>query len=135
MAAAIRAGVAAAGGAFAVLLYGEFRLAASGEPPAQAGARLEDPRDMTELADVTGLPTLPGAQRLSQFMIYLAASPGSASAVSAVDRMTRQMVEGAPKVDLVRTSSFMSIRQAEPPAGPGCGHRLGVHPGRGGEAR
>jgi len=34
---------------------------------------------MTKLV-VTGLATLPGAQRLSQFMIYLAASPDGASA-------------------------------------------------------
>ena len=39
--------------------------------------------------------------------------------------VTRQMVDEALKVDLVRILSFRSIRQAEPPAGPGCGHRIG----------
>ena len=87
-------------GAFAALLSGELGLTISGEPPAQAGVRLEAPRDMTELVDITGLATLPGAQRLSQFMVYLAACPDGASAVSAADRMTRQMLEEALKVDL-----------------------------------
>ncbi len=87
-------------GAFAALLSGEFGLATSGEPPAQAGIRLEAPRDLTELVDIAGLATLPGAQRLSQFMVYLAASPDGASAVSVADKMTRQMLEEALKVDL-----------------------------------
>ena len=87
-------------GASAALLSGELGLAISGEPPVQAGIRLEALRDMTELVDITGLAALPGAQRLSQFMIYLAACPDGASAVSAADRMTRQMLEEALKVDL-----------------------------------
>ncbi len=87
-------------GAFAALLSGDLGLAISGEPPAQAGVRLEAPRDMTGLVDVTALATLPGAQRLSQFMVYLARCPDGASAVSAADRMTRQMLEEALKVDL-----------------------------------
>jgi hypothetical protein len=87
-------------GAFAALLSGELGLAVSGEPPAQAGIRLEAPRDMTELADITGLATLPGAQRLSQFMVYLTACPDGAGAVSAADRMMRQMLEEALKIDL-----------------------------------
>ncbi len=87
-------------GAFAALLSGELGLATSGEPPAQAGVRLEALRDMTELVDITGLATLPGAHRLSQFMVYLAACPDGAGTVSAADRMTRQMLEEALKVDL-----------------------------------
>ena len=87
-------------GAFAALLSGELGLATSGEPPAQAGIRLEAPRDMTELVDITDLATLPGAHWLSQFMIYLAACPEGASAASAADRMTRQMLEEVLKVDL-----------------------------------
>jgi hypothetical protein len=87
-------------GAFAALLSGELGLATSGEPPAQAGIRLEAPNDLTALVDITGLATLPGAQRLSQFMVYLAASPEGASAVSVADRVTRQMLEEALKVDL-----------------------------------
>jgi hypothetical protein len=87
-------------GAFVALLSGELGLATSGEPPAQAGIRLEAPRDLTELVDITGLAMLPGAQRLSQFMVYLAASPDGASAVSVADKMTRQMLEEALKVDL-----------------------------------
>ena len=55
---------------------------------------------MTELVDITGLATLRGAQQLSQFMVYLAACPDGAGAVSAADRMTRQMLEEALKVDL-----------------------------------
>ena len=55
---------------------------------------------MTELADITGLATLPGAQRLSQFMVYLTACPDGAGAVSAADRMMRQMLEEALKIDL-----------------------------------
>jgi hypothetical protein len=86
--------------AFAALLSGELGLATSGEPPAQAGIRLEATRDMAELVEVSGLATLPGAQRLSQFMAYLAASPNGASAVIAADRMTRQMLEESLKVDL-----------------------------------
>ena len=46
-------------GAFAALLSGELGLATSGEPPAQAGIRLEAPRDMTELVNITGLAALP----------------------------------------------------------------------------
>jgi hypothetical protein len=46
-------------GAFAALLSGELGLATSGEPPAQAGIRLEATRDMTELLDITDLTTLP----------------------------------------------------------------------------
>ena len=60
---------------FAVLLSGEVGLATTGVPPARAGIRLEAPRDMTELVDITGLAALPGAHRLSQFMVYLAACP------------------------------------------------------------
>jgi hypothetical protein len=85
---------------FAALLSGEFGLTASGDPPAQAGIRLEAPRDLKELVDIADLATLPGAQRLSQFMVYLAASPHGASAVSVADKMTRQMLEEALKVDL-----------------------------------
>jgi len=48
---------------------------------------------MTELVDVTDLAMLPGAQRLSQFMVYLAACPDGAGAVSVADRMRRQMLE------------------------------------------
>jgi hypothetical protein len=81
-------------------LSGELGLAISGEPPVQAGIRLETPRDMTELVDITGLAALPGAQQLSQFMVYLAACPDGASAASAADRMTRQMLEEALKVNL-----------------------------------
>jgi hypothetical protein len=55
---------------------------------------------MTELVDITGLATLPGAHRLSQFMVYLTTCPDGAGAVSAADRMTRQMLEEALKVDL-----------------------------------
>jgi hypothetical protein len=87
-------------GALAALLSGELGLATAGKPPAQAGIRLEAPRDLTELVDIAGLATLPGAQRLSQFMVYLAASPDGASAVSVADKMTRQMLEEALKVDL-----------------------------------
>ncbi|HEY7145021.1 MAG TPA: hypothetical protein VH637_12310 [Streptosporangiaceae bacterium] len=87
-------------GALAALLSGELGLATSGKPPAQAGIRLEAPRDLTELVDIAGLATLPGAQRLSHFMVYLAASPNGASAVSVADKMTRQMLEEALKVDL-----------------------------------
>jgi hypothetical protein len=87
-------------GAFAALLSGQLGLAISGEPPVQAGIRLETPRDMTELVDITGLAALPGAQQLSQFMVYLAAYSNGASAVSAADRMTRQMLEEALKVNL-----------------------------------
>lgn len=87
-------------GVFAALLSGDFGLATSGEPPAQAGIRLEAPRDLTELVDITGLATLPGAQRLGQFVIYLAASPDGAGAVRSADKMTRQMLEEALKVDL-----------------------------------
>jgi leader peptidase (prepilin peptidase)/N-methyltransferase len=68
--------------AFASLLSGELGLATSGEPPAQAGIRLEAPRDMTDLVDTTGLAALPGAQRLSQFMAYLTACPDGGSAAS-----------------------------------------------------
>ena len=80
-------------------------LASSGWPlpvsrPPGAGIRLEAPRDLIELVDITGLAALPGTQRLSQFMIYLAASPDGASAVSVADKMTRQMLEEALKVDL-----------------------------------
>jgi hypothetical protein len=85
---------------FAVLVSGEVGLATTGVLPAQAGIRLEAPRDMTELVDITGLAALPGAHRLSQFMVYLAACPGGPGAVSAADRMTRQMLEEALKVDL-----------------------------------
>jgi hypothetical protein len=87
-------------GAFAALLSGELGLRVCGEPPAQAGVRLEAPRDMTELVDITGLAALPGAQLLSQFMVYLTAWPDGAGAVSAADRMTRQMLEEALKIDL-----------------------------------
>ena len=87
-------------GAFAVLLSGQLGLAISGEPPVQAGIRLETPRDITELVDITGLATLPGAQRLSQYMVYLTSCPDGASAASAADRMTRQMLEETLKVDL-----------------------------------
>jgi hypothetical protein len=52
------------------------------------------------LVDIAGLATLPRGQRLSQFMIYLAVSPNGASAVSVADKMTRQMLEEALKVDL-----------------------------------
>jgi len=55
---------------------------------------------MTELVDITGLAALPGAQRLSLFMVYLAACPDGVTAVSAADRMTRHMLEEALKVDL-----------------------------------
>jgi hypothetical protein len=99
VAAAIRTGIAAQG-AFAALLSGEVGLATSGEPPAQAGIGLEAARDMTELVDITDLTTLPGGHRLSQFMVYLAACPDGAGAVSAAERMTRQMLEEALKVDL-----------------------------------
>jgi hypothetical protein len=85
--------------AFATLLSGELGQATSGQPPARAGIRLEAP-DMTDLVDVTGLAILPGAQGLSQFMVYLAACPGGVSTVSAADRMTRQMLEEALKADL-----------------------------------
>ena len=87
-------------GAFAALLPGELGLATSGEPPAQAGIRLEATRDMTELVDITDLTTLPSAHRLSQFMVYLAACSDGAGAVNAAERMTRQMLEEALKVDL-----------------------------------
>ena len=87
-------------GAFAALLSGELGLAISGEPPVQAGIRLEALSDMTELVDITGLATLPGAHRLSQFMVYLTSCPDGASAASAADRMTRQMLEEALKADL-----------------------------------
>ena len=87
-------------GEFAALLTGELGLATSGEPAAQAGIRLDAPRDLTELVDNTGLAALPGAQRLSQFMIYLTASPDGASAVSVAGKMTRQMLEEALKADL-----------------------------------
>jgi hypothetical protein len=87
-------------GAFAALLSGQLGLAISGEPPVQAGIRLEAARDLTELVDITGLAALPGAHRLSQFMVYLAAYSDGAGAVSAADRMTRQMLEEALKVDL-----------------------------------
>ncbi len=87
-------------GAFAALLSRELGLPISGESPAQAGIRLEAPRDLTELVDITGLAALPGAHRLSQFMVYLAACPDGAGAVSAADRMTRQILEEALKVDL-----------------------------------
>ena len=86
--------------AFAALLSGELGLAISGEPPAQAGIRLVAPRNITELVDITGLATLPGAERLSQFMVYLAACPDGASAASAADKITRQMLEEALKADL-----------------------------------
>ncbi len=87
-------------GALAALLSGELSLETSRQPPAQAGILLETPSDLTELVDIAGLATLPRAQRLSQFMIYLAASPNGASAVSVADKMTRQMLEEALKVDL-----------------------------------
>jgi hypothetical protein len=87
-------------GAFAALLSDELRLATSGEPPAQAGIRLEAPSDLTALVDITGLATLPSAHLLGQFMAYLAASPDGASAVSVADKMTRQMLEEALKVDI-----------------------------------
>jgi len=87
-------------GGFSALLSDELGLATSGEPPAQAGIRLEAPNDLTALVDITGLATLPGAQQLSQFMVYLAASPQGASAVSVADKMTRQMLEEALKVDI-----------------------------------
>jgi hypothetical protein len=87
-------------GEFAALLSGELELATSGELPAQAGIRLDAPGDLTELVDITGLATLPGGQRLSQFMVYLTASPDGASAVSVAGKMTRQMLEEALKVDL-----------------------------------
>ena len=87
-------------GAFAALLSGDLGLATSGEPPAHAGVRLETPHDMTELVSVTGLAMLPGAQRLRQFMVYLTACPDGASAARAADKMTRQMLEEALKVDL-----------------------------------
>jgi hypothetical protein len=87
-------------GAFAALLSGELGLTVSGEPPAQAGIRLEAPRDVTELVDITDLAALPGAHRLSQFMVYLTACPDGAGAVSAADRMTRQVLEEALRVDL-----------------------------------
>jgi hypothetical protein len=86
--------------AFAAFLPGELGLTTSGEPPAQAGIRLEASRDMTDLVDITGLAALPGAQRLSQFMAYLTACPDGGSAVSAADKMTRQMLEEALKADL-----------------------------------
>jgi hypothetical protein len=95
-------------GALAALLSGELGLATSGRPPAQAGIRLEASRDLTELVDIAGLATLPGGQRLSQFMIYLAASPNGASAVSVADKMTRQMLEEALKVDL---GTSISLRE------------------------
>lgn len=87
-------------GAFAALLSGELGLATSGEPPAWAGIRLEAPRDLTDLVDIAGLAALPGAQLLSQFMVYLAASPDGASAVSVADKVARQILEEALKVDL-----------------------------------
>lgn len=93
-------------GAFAVLLSGELGLVTSGEPPAQAGIRLESPRDLTKLVDITDLVALPGGQRLSQFMVYLAASPDGASAVSVAGKMTRQMLEEALKVDLGAESNL-----------------------------
>jgi hypothetical protein len=52
-------------------------------PPAQAGVRLEAPRDITELVDMTCLVALPGAHRLSQFIVYGAACPDGTGAVSA----------------------------------------------------
>jgi hypothetical protein len=55
---------------------------------------------MTELVDITDLTTLPSAHRLSQFMVYLAACSDGAGAVNAAERMTRQMLEEALKVDL-----------------------------------
>ena len=87
-------------GAFAALLSGELGLAISGEPPAQAGIRLEATRDMADLVDISGLAALPGAHRLSQFMVYLAARPDGVGAVSTAGRLTRQMLEEALKVDL-----------------------------------
>ena len=93
-------------GAFAALLSSELGLATSGEPPAQVGSRLEAVRDLTELVDITGLATLPGAQQLSQFMAYLAASPDGASAASVAGKMTQQMLEEALKVDLGANSTL-----------------------------
>jgi hypothetical protein len=87
-------------GAFAALLAGELGLAISGEPPAQAGIRLEAARDMADLVDIIGLAALPGAHRLSQFMVYLVARPDGVGAVSTAGRLTRQMLEEALKVDL-----------------------------------
>jgi hypothetical protein len=87
-------------GTFAALLSGGLGLATSGQPPAQAGIRLEASHDMTELVDITGLATLQGAHRLSQFMSYFTSDRGGASSTTVADRMTRQMLEEALKVDL-----------------------------------
>ncbi len=102
--------------AFAVLLSGELGQATSGEPPAQA-TRLEAP-DMTDLVYVTGLAMLPGARRLSQFMVYLAACPDGASTASAADTMTRQMLEEALKADL-DSGIELQADHAGSGAGPG----------------
>lgn len=61
---------------------------------------------MTELVDIVGLAPLPGAQRLSQFMVYLTAWTDGASAVNVAGKMTRQMLEEALKVDLGADSSL-----------------------------
>ena len=74
MAAALRTGLQLPG-AIAALLSGELGLAILGEPPAQAGIRLEATRDIADLVDIPGLAALPGAHRLSQFMVLSCCAP------------------------------------------------------------
>lgn len=68
------------------------------------------PRDLTELVDITGLAMLPGAQRLSQVLAYLAAFPAGVSAVSVAHEMTVQMLDEARQVDLGANSTLQEQR-------------------------
>jgi len=66
---------------------GQFGLTTSGDPPVVLGFRLDAPRDLAELFDVTGLNKLPGGQHGRQAIGYFIADPDGTPAAEITNRM------------------------------------------------
>ncbi|MGH3155136.1 MAG: hypothetical protein ACRDNF_00960, partial [Streptosporangiaceae bacterium] len=80
---------------FAEFLSGELHLKLSGEPPAQVSVRLEAPKDMAEMIDVTGMKRLPGMPNKAQAIGYFSASPDGIPVAEAAKRMVTDVLRYA----------------------------------------
>ena len=82
-------------------IAGQLGLAVTAEPPAQVAVRIESPKDLAQLFDLSGLEALPGGQHMRQANGYFsAAALDGESADRAATRMIRHVLDYAFKIDI-----------------------------------
>jgi hypothetical protein len=80
-------------------LSGDLGLTISGEPPAQVGCRLEGHNDLTDLVDITGLESLPGATRRREYLGYAIADRIGKTTADIARQMVKHMLDYALQVE------------------------------------